>query len=160
MARIRRFEDLGAWQTARQLTWEVYQLTGSKGFFKDIALRNQMRRTSVAVMTDIAEGFDSGLTSFFMESLGTARGATGAIRSQLIVAFDQGYIDQEDFDGLTVLVAKVGNQITKLLSKLDRRRLIGNNRGRRREDLRQATTSQRSARANNRRQRTSPDADE
>jgi four helix bundle protein len=158
MARVRRFEDLGAWQTARQLTWEVYQLTGSKGFFKDVALRNQMRRTSVAVMTDIAEGFDSGLTSFFMESLATARGATGAIRSQLIVAFDQGYIDQEDFDGLTELVARAGTQINLLLSKLDRRRSSGRNRGRRRDDRRQPT-SHRAARANARRQRTAPESD-
>ena len=98
MTRIRNFEDLDAWRTARQLTWEVYQLTGDRRFFRDIALRNLMRRTAVAVMSDIAEGFESGLTSFFMESLAAARGATGALRSHLLVAFDQGYIDQENFD--------------------------------------------------------------
>ena len=160
MTRIRRFEDLGAWRTARQLTWEVYQLTGNKGFFRDVALRNLMRRTAVAVMTDIAEGFESGLTPFFVESLAAARGAAGALRSQLLVAFDQGYIDQEIFDSLTELSKKAGREATGLLTYIDRRRLAGRSRGRRRGDSSRAATAHRSARTNDQRQRTNPESDE
>ena len=161
MSRIRRFEDLSVWRTARQLTWEVYQLTGNKGFFRDVALRNLMRRTAVAVMTDIAEGFDSGLTSFFVESLAAARGAAGALRSQLLVAFDQGYLDQEDFDSLTQLSAKAGREVTVLLKHIDRRRLTKDrSRGRRRGESPRVATAHSSARANNQRQRTDPEAED
>ena len=160
MTRIRHFEDLDAWRTARQLTWEVYQLTGRRGFFRDVALRNLMRRTAVAVMSDIAEGFESGLTSFFMESLAAARGATGALRSQLLVAFDQGYIDQKDSDSLTELSTKVGSEAAALMSTVDRRILTKASRGRRSDESRRATRAQRAARSNERRRRTDPETDE
>lgn len=160
MAKITSFEDLPAWRTARQLTWEVYQLTGNRGFFRDVGLRNLMRRTAVAVMTDIAEGFESGLTSFFIESLAAARGATGALRSQLLVAFDQGYTDQEDFDALTELTTKAGREVTTILNHLDRRTRPGRAPGRRRGDAPRETTARTSARTNGHRDRTDPQAEE
>jgi len=59
MATIRRFEDLDAWKVARELTNDVYRVTSHDGFSKDWGLINQIRKASVSVMSNIAEGFPS-----------------------------------------------------------------------------------------------------
>jgi four helix bundle protein len=55
-----RFEDLLVWQKARELIHRVYQLTRQRVFNGDQALRDQMRRAAVSVMSNIAEGYERG----------------------------------------------------------------------------------------------------
>ena len=57
-SRIQKFEDLIAWQKARQLTKAIYQLTSTNRFSKDFGLRDQIRRAAVSTMSNIAEGFE------------------------------------------------------------------------------------------------------
>ena len=57
MGTIERFEDIDAWQKARQLTQAIYRLSGSGPFATDFGLRDQIRRAAVSVMSNIAEGF-------------------------------------------------------------------------------------------------------
>lgn len=59
MSAITRFEEIQAWQTARQLTNLVYKLTGQSAFAKDFGLKDQIRRAAVSVMSNIAEGYES-----------------------------------------------------------------------------------------------------
>jgi len=59
MARIEKFEDIEAWQKARELTREIYRLTNQGAFAKDFGLRDQIRRASVSIMSNIAEGMVS-----------------------------------------------------------------------------------------------------
>lgn len=54
MSTFKRFEDIAAWQKARQLTKEIYRLTAQKDFSKDFALKHQIRRASVSIMSNIA----------------------------------------------------------------------------------------------------------
>ena len=61
MASIGKFEDIEAWQKARELTREIYQITNYGAFAKDFALRDQIRRASVSIMSNIAEGFERWL---------------------------------------------------------------------------------------------------
>jgi four helix bundle protein len=51
---------LVAWQKAQELTCEIYRITASGVFAKDYGLRDQIRRASVSIMSDIAEGFERG----------------------------------------------------------------------------------------------------
>ncbi len=83
MATIRRFEDIRAWQTARQLTREVYEVTKHGAFARDYGLRNQMQRASVSIMSNIAEGFESGTQGQFIRYLGHAKASAGEVRAQL-----------------------------------------------------------------------------
>ena len=59
MTAIQRFEDLKVWKIARELTQKIYELTGQGNFSRDYGLRDQIRRASVSVMSNIAEGFKS-----------------------------------------------------------------------------------------------------
>jgi len=111
MAKIERFEDIDAWKEARSLTRAIYQVTGLPAFNKDIELRQQMRRASVSIMANIAEGFDAASSREFVKFLGYALRSGTEIQSHLYVALDQGYADQRTFDSLREHTVKVKSLI-------------------------------------------------
>lgn len=80
MAKVERFEDLKAWQKARELANMVYDLTEQTAFAKDFRLRNQIQGTAGSVMHSIAEGFDSGSDPEFIRFLKIARRSTSTSR--------------------------------------------------------------------------------
>ena len=88
MATFHRFEDIDAWQKARELTRAVYAASRSGSFSKDFALRDQIRRASISVMSNIAEGFERGGNKEFRQFLSTAKGSAGEVRAQRYVALD------------------------------------------------------------------------
>mgnify|MGYP001765691330 CR=1 FL=1 len=92
MAGITRFEEIDAWIASRQLTNMIYSLSNETSFSRDFGLRDQIRRASVSVMSNIAEGFESRTDIQFINFLGMARASAGEVRSQLYVALDQRYI--------------------------------------------------------------------
>lgn len=94
----KRFEELEVWQLARILVSDIYKMTLSGKFSKDFALRDQMRRCAVSVMSNIAEGFERHTNKEFVNFLFIAKGSCGEFRSQLYVALDCGYINNEDFE--------------------------------------------------------------
>ncbi len=94
---VKYFEDLEVWKEARRLTQQVYQATEDTRFSKDFGLRDQIRRASVSVMSNIAEGFERGGNQEFMQFLYIAKGSCGEVRSQLYMALDQGYVSKEHF---------------------------------------------------------------
>ncbi len=69
MASLKRFEDIEAWQKARELTLEIYKITGKREFNRDYDLRGQIRRASVSIMSNIAEGFGRGGNKEFFSIL-------------------------------------------------------------------------------------------
>jgi len=119
MTAITRFEDIQAWQTARQLTNMVYELSNQTGFNRDFGLRDQIRRASVSVMSNIAEGFESRTDIQFINFLGMARASAGEVRSQLYIASDQKYITEEQFKGAYALAEKCSRQTAKFISYLE-----------------------------------------
>ena len=68
MASIEKFEDIEAWQKARELTREIYRITNQGSFSRDFGLRDQIRRAAVSVMSNIAEGFGRGGNKEFIQS--------------------------------------------------------------------------------------------
>ena len=100
MGTFKRFEDIDGWQRARELTKEVYKKSKIGPFARDYGLRDQMRRASVSVMSNIAEGFERGGTKEFVQFLSIAKGSVGELEAQLYVAHDQGYITEAEFVSL------------------------------------------------------------
>ena len=114
-----RFEDLRAWKTARSLTNEVYALTKWESFANDWALKDQIRRVSISVMSNIAEGFESRTRSQFINFLGTAKASAGEVRSQLVIAHDQECLSDETFSRINDLADKVSRQLYHLIGRLE-----------------------------------------
>ena len=94
------FEELIAWQKARELTKQIYQMTSTGEFSRDFGLRDQIRRAAVSIMSNIAEGYDRGGRAEFHQFLVIAKASCAEVRSQLYVAFDVGYIPESHFNTL------------------------------------------------------------
>jgi four helix bundle protein len=95
--KVERFEDLETWQVARELTNVIYGLTKQDVIRRDFGFVDQIRRASVSIMNNIAEGFERGSNKDFAKFMFIARGSAGEVRSMLYVAKDQGYINAEQF---------------------------------------------------------------
>lgn len=125
MATLRRFEDIKAWQEARELTRAVYSCSKPGAFARDFGLRDQIRRASVSVMSNIAEGFERGGTAEFVQFLAIAKGSTGEVESQLYVALDQEYITEDQFRSLKETAASAKRMIAGLMAYLRRSGIKG-----------------------------------
>jgi len=79
-----RFEDLPVWQAAIELVVRVYELTKDRFFNQPGDLRDQLRRASLSVSNNIAEGFERGSTAELLAFLYIARGSCGETRSMLL----------------------------------------------------------------------------
>ena len=118
MAGIERFEDMEAWQKARELARKVYALSNEGAFSRDFELRGQIRRAAVSVMSNIAEGYERGEDAEFRRFLAIAKGSAGEVKAQLYVALDAGFISKPRFDQLYGLSTETGNLIGGLMRYL------------------------------------------
>lgn len=119
MPTITRFEEIEAWQTARELTKILYSITDNGKIARDFGLKDQLRRVSVSVMSNIAEGFESKTQASFIRYLGIAKASAGEVRSQLYVARDVGYLTEEQFSTLFQMTEKASRQLSRFISYLE-----------------------------------------
>jgi len=96
--KIERFEDIQAWQKARELARDVYALTKQTAFARDRGLSTQIQRAAVSVMANIAEGFDRRTHKEFKSFLSLALASNTEVKSHLYVALDQQYVCQAEFE--------------------------------------------------------------
>ena len=90
MATVKQFEELGIWQLSRELVKKVYKVTSTPSFRQDRPLTDQMTRSAVSIMSNIAEGFERDGKTEFRHFLSIAKGSCSELRSQLCVAADLG----------------------------------------------------------------------
>lgn len=88
MATFKSFEEIKAWQKARKLNVDIYQQTSSGNFSKDYGLRDQIRRASISISSNIAEGFERDTLKDFIRFLYMAKASAAEVRSQLYLAYD------------------------------------------------------------------------
>jgi four helix bundle protein len=115
---IGRFEEIQGWQIARDLTAKLYHVSGQGAFGGDRGLQSQLRRASVSIMANIAEGFDSQGNRSFLHFLGYALRSATEVQSHLYVALDQTYISRAQFDQLYARVVSVKSLICGLMRYL------------------------------------------
>ncbi len=115
MATIKSFVEIRAWQSGRELTRRIYELTREPSLSRDHGLCDQIRRASVSIMSNIAEGFECDSNPQFLRYLVYAKGSAGEVRSQLFVALDAGYLSPDGFQELSDLADKCGRQIHRLI---------------------------------------------
>ena len=96
--RIERFEDIEAWQLARELARKVYDLKKKTEFARDFGLRGQIRDAAGSSMHNIAEGFDSETNPEFVRFLRYAKRSCTEVQSELYMALDQQYITDAEFE--------------------------------------------------------------
>ncbi len=125
MSKIETFEDIEAWKMAREITKLLYQISSSGNFSKDFALVNQIRRASVSVLSNIAEGFKRSGDKEFVQFLTIAKGSCGEVRAQLYVALDQNYIAKEQFTVIKSKLVETSRMLSGLIKYLQQSSLKG-----------------------------------
>ena len=116
--KLSRFEDLRVWQKARDLSLAVYSASANGRFARDLALRDQVRRASVSIMSNIAEGFERYSRTEFRNFLSIARGSAAEVRCQFHLAHRLGYISDADFAALYENCLEISRMLAKLRSTL------------------------------------------
>ena len=86
MAKFNKFEEIQAWQKARDATLLIYRITLAADFAKDYGLKDQIRRASVSIMANIAEGHGRRTNVEFANFLNIARSSTAEVQSHLHIA--------------------------------------------------------------------------
>ena len=118
--RVERFEDLVAWQRARELAREIYSTCRNGPLSKDYALANQLTRAAGSTMANIAEGFDRHGPKEFHRFLSTANGSNAEVRSHLYLALDAGYLTESEFNRLKAMAEETGRIIAGLRAAVKR----------------------------------------
>jgi four helix bundle protein len=112
MGKFNSFEEIISWQKAREFNKRIYSATQSDTFKKDFELVKQIRKASISITSNIAEGFERNTDKEFIYFLFVAKASAGEVRSQLYLAFDLDYITKQEFEKLLESVT----EISKLLS--------------------------------------------
>jgi four helix bundle protein len=109
------------WQLSKTLSLGVYRVSAVGPFSRDFALRDQIRRAAISVMSNIAEGFERYSRPEFSQFLSIARGSAAEVRSQLYLARELQYINESDFQQLHNLTARISRMLASLRTKTLRR---------------------------------------
>ena len=125
MPTFQSFQDIEAWQNARELTKQIYRITNIGLFAKDFGLKDQIRRASASIMANIAEGFERNGRGEFLQFLAIAKGSTGELMSHIIVALDQEYITKDESARLMALATETSRKIGALMNYLQRSNFRG-----------------------------------
>ena len=119
MSTIQKFEDLEAWKLSREITKDIYKISSSGLFLKDFGLRDQIRRSVVSIMSNIAEGFERDGDREFIQFLSIAKGSAGEVKSQSYRAFDKNLITKEQHFKLNEIVELEKNKIGAMMNYLN-----------------------------------------
>lgn len=111
MAKITKFEDLEVWKEGRNLRRQMYSFTKKREFSKDFSLVDQLRRASISITSNIAEGFDAQSNAEFVRFLKYSRRSTSEVKDQLYVALDEAYITEKEF----LEAYELGSKVSKML---------------------------------------------
>ncbi|MEX0723928.1 MAG: four helix bundle protein [Gracilimonas sp.] len=95
MAKITRFQDLNCWEEARILVKHIYKISEQSDFGKDYGLKDQIRRASVSIMTNIAEGFSRYHRKDSIRFFDFSQSSAAEVQSLLYIAEDLSYLTSE-----------------------------------------------------------------
>lgn len=118
--KIQTFEDLRVWQQGIELVKQVYLITKEGNLSKDFGLRDQLRRASVSVPTNIAEGFERYSRKEYIQYLKIAKGSAGEVRSLLRVALEVGYLDKFKYDELYSYAMNLSRMLSTQIQALNK----------------------------------------
>ena len=116
--KVECFEDLHIWQKAIEFAKEIYTLTDKPGIRTDFGLRNQMRNAAVSISSNIAEGFERRSRKEYLNFLNIAKASAGENRSQLFLAHEIGYINEQEHHRMREKAKFLGGSIANHMKSI------------------------------------------
>ena len=119
MGVFKSFEEITSWQKSRLFNKRIYEITENLGFKRDFDLVRQIRRASISISSNIAEGFERNTDKEFIYFLYVSKASAGEVRSQLYLALDLNYISKIEFDELYLNVSDISKLISGFIKYLE-----------------------------------------
>jgi len=108
------FQKLNIWQLAKEMAVKIYRLTDKQPFLRDYGLKDQIQRSAVSIPSNIAEGDESGSNKMSVKYFHTAKGSVAELQTQIIIAAEIGYIEEEikktllnDCERISIMLNKI-----------------------------------------------------
>ena len=117
-----RFEDLDCWQLSKDLAIELYKISSQGKVSKDFGLRNQLRKSAISIISNIAEGKERGSASEFIRFLYIAKSSAAELRTQLTIAKEVGFFNESNFQNLLEKTVKISFMISSLIKSIRKRK--------------------------------------
>lgn len=118
-------ENLECWQQAKKLAVDMYQISANGNLNQDFTLRDQLRKSAIAIASQIANGRERRDTSEFIQFLRAAKASAAELRTQLIVSREIGYLSEGDFldleDKINRITAMIGGLIRAIRKRSENR---------------------------------------
>lgn len=115
---MKSFTEIESWKKARELVKSVYGITAKEGLSRDYGLKDQIQRSAVSIMSNIAEGFDSGSDKSFINFLNYSYRSTSELESLFFIIFDLNYIEEQEFNSLLERTTEIKNLIRGFIKYL------------------------------------------
>jgi four helix bundle protein len=109
------FRELNVWQLGKELAVSIYKITAAGAFKSDFGLRDQIRRATVSIPSNIAEGDERGSNKDAVRFLYIAKGSLAELQTQLIIAHEIGYIDSTTLKDIDEKCQTLGKMIGSLI---------------------------------------------
>ena len=115
---MRNFRDYDIWQNAVDIAVSVSALCDRFPKYELFALSDQLRRASVSISSNIAEGASRTSVAEFAHYLEISIGSAFEVETQLLIALKRNYITKEEYDKLLTVLQSLERQINSFISKL------------------------------------------
>jgi len=121
MDKITSYKDLEVWKKGIENVTEIYRMTNSFPQSEIYALTSQIRRSSISIPANIAEGWGRRKTKAFIQFLSISSGSLYELETLLIIAFNVNYIEKEVLDAYSARIEIIGKMLNSLINKLEQR---------------------------------------
>ena len=125
MAGVKNFEELKVWQKAREFNKTLFSVIENSEIKNHYILRDQISRSSISIMSNIAEGFERGGNKEFVQFLYIAKASAGEARAQLYIGLDLLFIEKSQFELLIELAVEVSKMLNGLIKYLKESEIKG-----------------------------------
>ena len=116
--RIDDYKDLIVWKKAMELTKTAYLLARILPKEENYALGDQIRRSSVSIPSNIAEGYGRTSQRDYARFLSMARGSSYELETQILLCIDLGYVQEKDAAIAVGLCKEVARILTRIIQNL------------------------------------------
>ena len=119
MSSIKTYRDLIVWQKSLAFVTDIYEVTMAFPKEELFGLISQVRRSSVSIPSNIAEGYGRRSTGDYMRFLQVAMGSLFELQTQLQIALNLRFLSQQKFEGLYESSREIERMLSGLLRKLN-----------------------------------------
>lgn len=118
MTQIKSFRDLLVWQKSMSLVTSIYQLTRDFPHAEMFGLTSQLRRASISIPSNIAEGYGRNTSKDYLRYLQIALGSLYEMQTQLEIASNLHFLDIVNFKKMISLCLEIERMLTSLIAKI------------------------------------------